>query len=261
MGDSFRVMAFNAWLSGDRAYWTDKGKDKHVGASVALQKMASLLSAHAQGKPTLVGLQEMTSALIGGGRTQELDDFMGSGWGHEYLPLLLRGSGTYGIANLYNVPKYKEQEWLYMYDSDYKTDWGNEQRGANLTKHDFGGGHVVWFINTHLEGSDKVGMIALRQAFELLGQLKRLAPDHPQIVVGDFNIYSGFPGPYAALLKLFNDPMLSGLELVQRHRRMYIFKYDPHGQLILRSHQAMDPVYGGATLSDHHLLVAEFEWK
>jgi hypothetical protein len=156
---------------------------------------------------------------------------------------------------------YREQEWLYMYESNDEADWGGEQRGANLTKHDFGGGHVLWFINTHLDSARDTGVIALQQAFELLGQLKRLDHDHPQIVVGDFNIKSSMPGPYAALLKLFNDPTLSGLERVQEDDRMYIFKYDPHGRLILRSHYAVKPVYEGATLSDHRLLVAEFEWK
>jgi hypothetical protein len=43
--------------------------------------------------------------------------------------------------------------------------------------------------------------------------------------------------------------------------RMHIFKFDPHRRLILqRRPEIVSPVWQGVKLSDHNLLVAEFEW-
>jgi endonuclease/exonuclease/phosphatase family metal-dependent hydrolase len=120
----------------------------------------------------------------------------------------------------------------------------------------------LWFVNTHLgRNPTDHGVTSQRQLFELLGKMKTFDPDYPVIVVGDFNIEPGMPEPYAALRKLFNDPPLSGFRMVIEDDRMHIFKFDPHRRLILqRRPEIVSPVWQGVKLSDHNLLVAEFEW-
>jgi endonuclease/exonuclease/phosphatase (EEP) superfamily protein YafD len=185
-----------------------------------------------------------------------------NGFDSQFFAVMPYKGGEYGLANLYDVTKYKAQGWRFMWDQSNPSNYGSQPRGANATKHDFGGGRGLWFVNTHLgKVPGDEGVTPQRQLFELLGKLKTFDPDQPVIVVGDFNIKAAMPGPYAALLKLFDDPSLSGFELIYQDARMYIFRYDPHQRLIVRGSKEVSAHWQGIQLSDHKLLVAEFEWR
>jgi endonuclease/exonuclease/phosphatase family metal-dependent hydrolase len=199
----------------------------------------------------IIGMQEVdrgTSRVALLNVPQVVAAGMGRGWGSRFDALMSFQGGTFGNAVVANVSITKTQYWHFAHDPNNPLQFGEEPRGAIAVKVDFSG-KPLWFVNVHL---DPPNGIAMRQVWQLMGNIKTFDPDFPVIVVGDFNIRNRAPGTgspeqtYFTMAQVFD---LAGFEDVSLHRNTaieapttaldgqldYVFVYDPNRRITVKS--------------------------
>lgn len=163
-----------------------------------------------------------------------------------------------------------------MFNPNSHGDYGSRQRGAVAMKLDFNGKRL-WFVNTHFEPANR---FALAQVFQLLGKVKTFDPDTPVIVVGDMNILNGtgMSATEATYYKMagaftaagFTDisykkptrvPGAKQAIAVTDGQLDYIFVYDPHKRLTVKTCRSAWVMSYPNIFTDHLAVIADFEWK
>lgn len=273
----FSVININLWRGGTSAV---DSYGKKVGAKAALSAVAGFIKRQLDGGIGVVGLQEVHKDVkptgVDNGNVDQsvvLASDLGSGWTPVFGQTRTAGNvgGVRGNAVLSNVTVEKSQVWKFVHDPQNRADYGRFPRGATAVKLAFPGNRKLWMVATHFDGGDSRaehadvdGQVAIRQLFQLLGNVKTFDPDFPAIVTGDFNIKESGRGKTPAAftaLDAIMDESTSGFRRLVHKRRVYMYLYDPHERLQVLDTVSEEARGDAIQFSDHEVLTARFAWR
>ena len=280
--DRFHVMTFNLRTGLSDAVETANGHYLCDPARAA-EFAASMIRATCPGR-ALVGMQEVDINVPRKGPgcstvrrvdvPAAIDSHLPAEWSYYFGYAIQGDDSLYGNCNAYNVFPLAEQRWPLAWDANNQFQYGEQPMTTVATKHFFGAGRTLWFVNVHLHWKDG-GHVAVRQLYQVLGRIKTFDPDIPVVLLGDFNIKGNWP-PFRDMSKLLGSSdgevsQLSGFKRVAEiqggvydQRVDFVFLYNPNPdepRLVVVDTKEFAPEHLGVLLSDHRVLTVEFEWQ